>query len=340
MHWIAWLLVFVSLGVPVGSLVVDRILGIPARKLFVWWGVPSLVVFILGTLYAAATRSPLLELIIWGVIAGWLATAALDTVRLIGVRFKAFPLDMPMMFGAIALGLAPKLQRNMMGQMVAHIAGLPEPARRQMLEERLKALVRLPEPMRATVMAAMRRGLDRLPEEKRLAVVGTQLDLMAEMASPARATLLTTMDQVLFNTVRPVYAQPRGLPKLPMALFREFMERAYPLTLQEENVSHRTAAFWGYLWHFTIGATFGITYTLLFGQGSWPLALGWGIFVWLSMMILMPPMMPLIRFPWWFPIVPFIAHIAMAIPIGYVALNYLDPAAHAASLFGALGWLP
>ncbi len=29
----------------------------------------------------------------------------------------------------------------------------------------------------------------------------------------------------------------------------------------------------------------------------------------------------------------------MAIPIGYIALNFLSLTAHAASLFGALGWL-
>lgn len=47
------------------------------------------------------------------------------------------------------------------------------------------------------------------------------------------------------------------------------------------------------------------------------------------MMVAMPFMMRMIRFPKWFPVVPFWAHIAMAAPIGAVAIAWVtDAQAH------------
>jgi hypothetical protein len=60
MHWLLWFIVFISLGAPVGSLTVDRILGVPARTLFKWWGVPSLVLFVISVLGALLTRDSLI----------------------------------------------------------------------------------------------------------------------------------------------------------------------------------------------------------------------------------------------------------------------------------------
>jgi hypothetical protein len=222
----------------------------------------------------------------------------------------------------------------MMGQMVAHLADQPEAIRVQMLGERLRALPRLAEPYRVAVVGAMRRGLERLSEEKRTLVMATHVGLLADLSSDARRAIMSAMDRAAGNSFNSPYGQPRGLPQLPMALFRQLMTRAYPITLEETGVSETKAMAIGYLWHFIIGATFGITYTLLFGQGAWALAILWGVFVWAMMMVLMPPMMPLIRFPWWFIIVPFIAHIAMAIPIGYFAF-FVSAAANSGSLLGA-----
>jgi len=89
-------------------------------------------------------------------------------------------------------------------------------------------------------------------------------------------------------------------------------------------VSLATVRAFGYFWHFVIGTTFGMTYTLIFGQGSWGWAFAWGAFVWLAMMIAMPAMMPMIRFPWWFPIVPFIAHMAMAVPLALISIYLVN----------------
>lgn len=336
MNWPLWIIIFVSLGAPVGILVADRALDLPARTLFKVWGLPSLVLFLGGSLYALATGDPIWTLVLWGFVGGILGTAALDIVRLIGVRFGAFPADMPMLFGVISLGLAPKLQRNMMAQMVAHLAELPEKQRRAMMAERLKALARLREPVRVAVVSAMQRGLAQLPEARRQAMMGTQMGLLAELPGADRRAVMLAMDKAMTDSATPVYAQPRGLPKIPMALFRTFVARALPQTLQEAGVSRGRVALRGYLWHFVIGSTFGITYTLLLGSGSWPLAFAWGIFVWAAMMAAMPPMMPMIRWPRWFPIVPFIAHIAMAVPIGYFALQFAGPAA-GSSLVAAWG---
>jgi hypothetical protein len=262
-------------------------------------------------------------------------------VRLFGHHvLHAFPLDMPQLFGAIAYGLAPQLQRNMMGQMVKFLAEAPEEQRRMMLAERLPAIAGLREPLRLAGVGAMQRGLTQLPEERRQTMMTTQMGLLAELSPDQRRSIMAAMDAAMAGQVQPVYAQPRGLPKVPMALIRRFMEVALPQTWQEAGLSPAKPLWAGYIWHFIIGITFAISYNMLFGHGTWALAYGWGIFVWLAMMVSMPPMMPLIKFPPWFPIVPFIAHIVMAIPIGYVALNFLSPAAHAASLFGALGWLP
>lgn len=341
MNWVLWILALVSPGVPVGSLTIDRILGIPARRLWKYWGVPSLIAFLIALIAGLVSGNGVAALLLWGILSGILATAALDVVRLFGHHvLRAFPLDMPQMFGTIAYGLAPQLQRNLMGQMVRHLSELPKDQRRAMLVGRLHSIVKLREPLRLAMVAAMQRGLAQLPDDRRQAVLSTQMELMADLDPFERRTLMAAMDKAMSGDARPVYAQPRGLPKIPMALARRFMAAALPQTWKEAGLSPSQPLLVGYIWHFIIGITFAITYNLLFGHGTWILAFGWGIFVWLAMMVAMPAMMPLIKFPWWFPIVPFIAHIAMAVPIGFVALNYLSPAAHAASLFGALGWLP
>jgi len=126
------------------------------------------------------------------------------------------------------------------------------------------------------------------------------------------------------------------VPRVPMAIFRRVAEVSYPQTLGDTGLSDRRVAALGYLWHFNIGATFGISYTLLFGSGSWLLAVGWGGFVWLAMMVLMPVMMPMIEFPWWFVVTPFVAHMAMAGPIGWVSLRYVGADADRRSLRGLL----
>jgi hypothetical protein len=341
MNWALWILAIASLGAPVGSLTIDRIFGIPARNQWKYWGIPSLIAFAIALIGALVTGNGLAALIFLGVVSGVLGTIALDVVRLIGHHsFRAFPLDMPQMFGTIAYGLAPQLQRNLMGQMVMFMSEAPEAQRRMMLAERLPVIAGLREPLRLSVVGAMQGGLGQLSDVARQEMLTTQMDVMTGLAPEQRRLLMSAMDAAMSGQARPAYAQPRGLPRIPMRLARRFFIFALPQTWHEAGLSSGKPILAGYIWHFVIGSTFAITYNMLFGHGTWALAIGWGIFIWLTMMITMPPMMPLIKFPWWFPIVPFIAHIALAIPIGYIALNFIGSEAHAASLFGALGWLP
>lgn len=341
MNWALWVLLLAPWGVPVGSLVVDRIWGIPARKQWTVLGLPALGVFVGALVYAIVVDDPMAELVGWGALAGVLGTVLLDAVRLTGVRLGAFPADMPQIFGTIALGLAPRLQRNMMLEMVAMTAALPHKERQAALEARLKALARMPVERREAVMAGMMAGLAMLGEEQRQGMLQTQMGVLANLPEVERRALMTSMDRVMSTRTldgngRLSYGQPRGVPQIPMATFRQLALRAFPRTWKQAGVSKGLVLAVGYFWHFVIGVALAVPYTMLFGQGSWGLAIGWGIFVWLAMMILMPPMMPIIRFPKWFPVVPFIAHIAFAVPFALVSLYLVSDAADLRSLLGAL----
>ena len=342
MNWVLWILAIVSLGVPVGSLTIDRMFGIRARLLWRYWGIPSLIAFIVALIGGLITGDAIVELILWGIVSGILASAALDVVRLIGHHvLKAFPLDMPQLFGTIAYGLAPQLQRNLMGQMVKFMSESSEEQRHRMLADRLPVIAGFRNPLRLAVVGAMQHGLAQLPEDRRQGVMTTQMRVLAELTPEQRRTLMTTMDAAMAGKAEPVHVQPRGMPKLPMQVIRRFMSVALPETWREAGLPSSKPILAGYVWHFIIGTTFAISYNLLFGNGTWTLAFAWGIFIWATMMVTMPPMMPLVQFPWpRFAVVPFVAHLVLAVPIGYVALNLLSPAANAASLLGALRVLP
>lgn len=223
-----------------------------------------------------------------------------------------------------------------MAEMVRHLARADRGMRHRMLEERLRALPRLPEPVRVSVIRAMGKGLQTLPEDGREELVRTQLEVLATLPQDARRSILRAMDLAVGNTTEPVYAQPRGLPKISMGLAREFLSVAVPRTAAEAGVPWSGVLLVGYGWHLLNGLGFGIAYTLLFGHGSWWLALAWGLFIWAGMMVTMPIMMPAIQFPMpRFLLVPFVAHVVMAGPIAFFALRASD-LAHAASLLGGL----
>lgn len=331
----------VTLAPPVFALTTDRILGFPARVVLVI-SLPALVLLGAIFLYTLLKRHGLSRLILWGLVGGLLGTVALDTVRLVGVKLGAFPMDMPRMFGIIASGKAPRFQTNTMATIVQFTADLPEEQLREVMQKRLKFLAGLDETSRRAFMGAMLKGLMALPNEKRARMVETQMSLItSELDADEARTVSDSMSTIMAGTPAPAKF-PSGIelflkvPRVPMGEFRKAAEISYPLTLKESGLSDLQVAALGYLWHFNIGATFGITYTLLFGRGSWPLAFGWGAFVWLAMMVLMPVMMPMIHFPWWFVIVPFVAHMAMAVPIGWVPLRFVDEEADGKSFLGLL----
>lgn len=334
MDWWLWIPLFALTAAPITLLLADRILGLPAPKVIRYLGLPALVAFVALVAYGIAQDEPVVRLIGWGALGGLIATIALDVVRLIGLWLGLFPMDMPMMFGVIALGHAPRLQRNMIGRLVEHLSGVPEDDRRRMMAVRLPAIARLDPVKRRAVVGAMMAGLGRLPDPSRRQVMSSQMAVMAELPEEIRSTLMATMDEASAGGNGFPYSQPRGLPRIQMATFRHLVSGALPDTLRETGTSRARAALWGYTWHALNGVSFGVMYTMLAGDGNWGLAFAWGVFVWLAMMVAMPIMMPHVGFPKWFPLWPLLAHVVMAVPIGAVALAWVSRAdANAASLF-------
>lgn len=335
MHWVLWILAFAIVNIPILTLFADRILAVPASRVVTYAWVPGAVILTGAVLVARVVDPPLLELLKWGLIGGLLGTVALDIVRLYGHHvLKAFPADMPQIFGTLALGLGSRLQENMIAGMVGRIATADPEMQHKMLADRLAAMARLPEPVRLGVVRGMRKGLGALPEEQRLRLVQTQMTILSAFPSVIRRAVMQAMDLAMIDGAAPSYAQPRGMPKAPMHIARGLMAAALPRTAQEAGVSYAAVLGMGYAWHVLNGLGFGLAYTLLFGSGAWWLAFAWGIFIWAGMMLTMPAMMPLVEFPMpRFLLVPFIAHVVMAVPIGYFALK-ASAAATTASLLG------
>lgn len=323
MNWWYWSVLFALNGAPISLLLADRLLGVPGHLVIRFLGIPWLAALTGFLIYGGVSETQILALFGWGALGGLLGTITLDAVRLAGLRAGAFPMDMPMMFGAISFGLAPRLQRHMMMRMVEQVSALPAEQRRAMLEPRLRAIARLQPAKRAAVVGAMRAGLERLPDERRAAMMETQVGALVTLEPPARRAIMAAMDAAMLDGGKPPYGQPRGLPKIPMAQFRALAEKAFPDTFAEANVGKGRIALAGYTWHVLNGVSFGSMFTLLVGDGNWWWAFGWGAVVWALMMVAMPFMMPIVRFPKWFPVVPFWAHIAMVAPIGAVAIAWV-----------------
>ncbi len=344
MNWLVWLLTFGLIGAPTAALMLDRIRGYPATKFIKRQGLPALITFILLLIYVYVSGDPILNLVVWGTVGGLLGTVALDAVRLLGIKRGAFPMDMPQMFGSMALGSAPYLPKHVMANMVAMLSRMPEGARRETMEVRIRAIARMPPKERKMFLSMMFNGLMKLPPGDREAVMKTQMGVISSMTPDARMAMMQTMDEVMGGAVtmnplpNPVPAFRAGLmPKIPMSIFRQLIEQAVPMAAKEKGVTMSRVLFAGYLWHFVNGATYGVAYTLLFGHGSWLLAFAWGTFVWLVMMAGMPKMMPMVQLPYpRFMIVPLLAHWAMMVPIGFFALTFVTPGAVNNSLFGSI----
>lgn len=324
----------------------DRVKGYPAPKFIKTQGVAAFIAFILLTTYLWYTNNPTYNLILWGAIGGVIATVALDIVRLTGLRFRQFPMDMPQMFGAMALAVAPRIPKNVMAGMVQMLADLPDEKRREMLEPRIRAIATLPEKEKVGFMSMMYDGIQKLSSEKRQAILGTQIEILSQLPTEQRQSMIKTMDGLMTAKPNPSLTSsfaPDGtfrrgsMPKIPMDTFRQLASKALPAAAHDSDVSMPSIILVGYLWHFVNGATYGIVYTLLFGSGSWLLVFAWGTFVWLVMMVGMPRMMPMIKLPYpRFAIVPLLAHWAMAVPIGFFALYFIPSNAGSYTILTAI----
>ncbi len=328
-----WVLLLALLGwatIPSFLLLGDRILDIDSHEVLKRAGTLYLAGSAALLVVAGVWDSRYLELVGWGALVGFLGTVALDIVRLIGVRANAFPLDMPIVFGFMSVGLPRKLQANVMGRV---LAGAVEAGTvKEFVAARIGRIPQLSQRQRINVAAAMMGAIATLEDGARQQVVEAQFAALSELSQADRRTVMASMDAA---GAAQSPGQPRGLPRVEFHQFREAAAVAIGTLDRTEPSLMRQVRATGYLWHVINGVSFGVLYALLVGQGNWILAIGWGVFVWLAMMVAMPAMMPVLKIPAWFPIVPLIAHLVMIVP--YLALPvWVSDAANEASF---LGWL-
>lgn len=330
MNWAIWLLLLTWSGLPISLLVVDRIFDVDSHRVLraTGWGLVVASVALIGGVWLLDFEY--IELVAWGAVVGFAGTITLDVVRLIGLGRGAFPLDMPLVFGAMATGRIRCFQHLVMGQVLHNQLTAGNLGR--FVAARVSVVPRLSERQRVNVGATMMGAISTLPEPEAEQVSKAQFETLSRLDTGERQTVMRAMDTAS-EAQHP--GQPRGLPRVPMADFRPAADRAVQLFRNESPDGYRVSFLAGYLWHAINGITFGIMYALIFGQGSWLWALGWGTAVWLAMMVSMPFMMPTLKLPPWFPVVPFLAHVAMVAP--FVALQgWVSDSADAASL---VGWL-
>ncbi|MFQ5523801.1 MAG: hypothetical protein ACE5F5_09525 [Acidimicrobiia bacterium] len=329
-----WWLLLLLLGwsaVPSFLLMGDRILDVRSHDVLRRLG----VVYVIATAAligaSAAVEPGYVELVAWGALAGLLGTITLDIVRLIGLKLGAFPLDMPVVFGFMALGKTRMLQANVMGQVLRD--AVDTGTIKEFVSERLTRIPHLPERQRVNAAAAIMGAIGTLDPATKEQVSEAQFAALGSLSAPERQAVMAAMDAAV-ATSQP--GQPRGLPRVRFQTFREAATRAFAVLDKTERRVMSQARLYGYIWHAVNGISFGIGYTLIFGRGSVGWALAWGVFVWLAMMVAMPAMMPVLELPNWFPIVPLAAHIAMVLPFFWLVGWVSDPA-HQVSILGLLG---
>ncbi len=112
-------LVLLVIGVPANILLLDLLGKMPAREGWKKLGAPAAI--ILAAVILLTFDSPLISLIGWGVVAGFLGTIALDSVRIPGYLLGYMPLDLPLRFGTMILDIDKKLKLNMMERVLSYV---------------------------------------------------------------------------------------------------------------------------------------------------------------------------------------------------------------------------
>jgi len=354
---IATIPLLILVGVPVNILMYSLLKEYPAHILIRRAGLPSLIIFLGITVYLAAIDSPVFSLILWGSVGGALGTVALDVVRLSGVMMGLFPVDMPRIFGALALNTFFKfVPKNAMANMVERLSRMSETDRKSFMKPRMQAFARLPDEDRQVIINNMLSAINRLPSDRRDSVMKTMIEILSELPEGERRNMMRSMDAVVLvastsstqtvirrditrSEVEEARRGPRaifrkyGIPRWPMKLVYPVMTKALYDSAADADIPFFHILFAGYLWHYVMGMTFGIAHTLLFGAGEWLTILGFGVFIWAVMMAVMPSMMPMIKLPYpKFMVIPLIAHLAFAIPLGFITMNLISPQASASSI--------
>lgn len=114
MNLIVFGLTLLTVGAPPSILLLDLVLKKPAHKTISLLGLPALIVVLAIASYSYMADHVLFEALFWGTLAGIVATAALDSIRIPGYLMGYMPLDLPLRFGTKILNLDNKLMTNMM----------------------------------------------------------------------------------------------------------------------------------------------------------------------------------------------------------------------------------
>lgn len=102
-------------------LLLDLLGKMPAPRTLRLIGVPALVVFVGLLVFFSTSYSILFGAVTLGIAAGILATLALDSVRIPGYLLGWMPMDLPMRFGTMILGLDTKLKLRVMSGVMGHV---------------------------------------------------------------------------------------------------------------------------------------------------------------------------------------------------------------------------
>jgi hypothetical protein len=103
-------------------LLLDVLGKIPAPKTLRFVGIPAFVLFVALLISFYATNPILVGAVTLGIAAGVLATLALDSVRIPGYLIGWMPMDLPMRFGMMILGLDTKLKLRVMSGVMSRVS--------------------------------------------------------------------------------------------------------------------------------------------------------------------------------------------------------------------------
>jgi hypothetical protein len=115
------LVILAAAAVP-SQMLLGAVLGIiPAHRSFRYFGIPALVLFLAIVIFLAFNHPVLVGAIAVGVGIGILATLALDSIRIPGYLSGNMPMDLPMRFGTMILGLDKRLKQQVQRRVLRHI---------------------------------------------------------------------------------------------------------------------------------------------------------------------------------------------------------------------------
>ncbi|MFQ5950456.1 MAG: hypothetical protein ACE5KH_00055 [Candidatus Geothermarchaeales archaeon] len=123
MHPLISGLMLVAIAAPSQLLLLELFGKIRAPVSIKKLGVPALVLFLTLLGYSYVYENHFFGLVGWGLVAGLLATVALDSIRIPGWLVGWMPLDLPIRFGTMALDLDDGLKMKMMSRVMKYSLG-------------------------------------------------------------------------------------------------------------------------------------------------------------------------------------------------------------------------